>query len=367
MSEAVRKLRIVARFIGKKAKEFSSPEALKDYLQEHPNADKSRHTVKEHEETAPKKEESGPSSKGTLFSQSETEHLGDRIGQKTKDAKELFEHATEAHEQQLNWLNHGQGLDKTIGATVVRADQGEKIDFSAPGPVIMIGPMKEQERSSAKVEADFGGDWSRLGDIVRSSIALDTMDDLENTLKKLKESGLKLARKPKDRFANPTPGGYRDLMLNVEYPNGHIGELQLHLKPILEAKKEGHKIYDKVRTIEGKAKMEGRDTLTDEEQKIIEDANKEAQALYAKAWAKATGGREKQAKTAGERVLMRKLAAEVKYFDLDGVPCYWEAKKFPKKVTPNGDKVAYELYKFFTEATPISKAEFEALKEEFLK
>lgn len=350
--------KFLRKFSGKVAYEFSSPEALKEYLHDHPNADKSKHTVKKPEE-GKKPAEKKPSE--GLFSPEEVGSLGETIGQKTKDADELFQHASEAHQLQLGWLNQGKGLDKTIGAKVIRADKGEEIDLSAPGPIILIGPMKKQDRSKDKVEADFGGDWSRLGDIVRSSIALDTMDDLEKTLDALRKAGLKLARKPKDRFAKPTEGGYRDLMMNVEYPNGHIGELQLHLKPILHAKKEGHHIYDEVRKIEGKAKMEGRDTLTDEEQKAVDAALAKSKQLYADAWTKATG----QAKQAslGERVLMRKLAGETKYFDFNGLPAYWEARKFPKKVTPSGDQTIYDLFKFFTEASPISKAEFEVLKE----
>lgn len=42
-------MRIVARY-QRRAYEFPSPEALHDYLHEHPQADKSKHTVKQHEE-----------------------------------------------------------------------------------------------------------------------------------------------------------------------------------------------------------------------------------------------------------------------------------------------------------------------------
>ena len=48
-------LRIAARYL--QATEFNSPEALRDYLKEHPQADKSKHTVKKPEKDAPKHEE----------------------------------------------------------------------------------------------------------------------------------------------------------------------------------------------------------------------------------------------------------------------------------------------------------------------
>lgn len=50
---------IVARFIAKQAMEHNSPEALQKYLKEHPNADKSKHTVKK-----PEKEEKGKADEG---------------------------------------------------------------------------------------------------------------------------------------------------------------------------------------------------------------------------------------------------------------------------------------------------------------
>jgi len=50
---------IVARFIAKQAMEHNSPEALAKYLKEHPNADKSKHTVKK-----PEKEEKGKADEG---------------------------------------------------------------------------------------------------------------------------------------------------------------------------------------------------------------------------------------------------------------------------------------------------------------
>ena len=44
---AVRVRRVVARFL--KAKEFPTEEALKQYLQKHPGADKSKHRVVDHD------------------------------------------------------------------------------------------------------------------------------------------------------------------------------------------------------------------------------------------------------------------------------------------------------------------------------
>ena len=50
----------------RRAKEFSSPEALKEYLKEHPEADPKRHTVTKKEE--PKKEDEVESESAGRFS-----------------------------------------------------------------------------------------------------------------------------------------------------------------------------------------------------------------------------------------------------------------------------------------------------------
>lgn len=339
--------KVAARFV--RAREFSSPEALKEYLKAHPNADKSKHTVKKPEK-APAKAES-PKSKG-LFPADEVAKLPDSAAQPTKSPDKLFKEAKKAHQHQLQWLNQGKGLDSVIGASVIRADKGDPIDFDQKGPVILIGPMKKQERAKEKVEADFGGDWSKLSDIVRASVAVDSFDDLEGVVKTLKERGLKLARKPKDRFAKPTSAGYRDILMNVTYPNGHVGELQLHLKSVLKAKDAGHKLYEDVRSIEAAAKKEGRDTLTEEEQKTVDEANRKMRELYEKAWNKATT----------KKTAMDKTAASTKYYEYKDLPAYQEHRKFPKVVTPTGERTVYELEDFYTEASPISKSEFEKLK-----
>jgi hypothetical protein len=338
--------RVVNRFL-KKGMEFDTPEALKKYLSEHPNADRSLHTVKKQEKGEAKpaeKKEHEP-----WFPN--TDKLPETIHQKVKEPKELFEQAAKAHEQQLDLLNRSKGLDKMIHAKVFRADKGEKPDYDTPGPLIIIGPMKKQERSKEKVDADYKGDWSRLGDIVRGSVVLDSMDQLEDAVAALRKAGIKLAKPPKDRFAKPTEAGYRDMLVNVEYPNGHVGELQLHLKPIIKAKSAGHKFYEETRAIESKAKKEGREHLTPEEQSTFDAAMKKMKDLYDGAWKQATS-RSKEARMV--------TASETNYFEWDGFPVIWEKPKLPVKTNGSGKKVViYELWKFVHEATRITKADYD--------
>lgn len=223
-----------------------------------------------------------------LFDSKEYAKLPDAISQPDKDPTKLYEHAKVAFTEQLNTLDNGKGLEKAIGATVIRNDKGEELDLSKPGPVIVIGSIKSRERAEEKVMADYHGDWSRVGDIVRATVAVDSYAQLGQVAAQLQKQGIELARKPKDRFSNPTDSGYRDALLNVKYSNGHVGELQLHLKPMLAAKSEGHKFYEKVRSIEASAKKEGRTKLTSSELKIVNEATAKDKALNERAWKKAT-------------------------------------------------------------------------------
>lgn len=350
---------------GVQAREFSSPEALKNYLKEHPKADPKNHTVKKPgpKPAAPTQSPERPSKR--LFTEAE-EKLPEVARQPQKDPTELFKKAEEAHEQQLDLLNRGKGLDSVLKARVVRGDKKEKPDLDAPGPVVVIGPMKNQARSEEKVKADFGGDWSRLNDVVRASVAVDSMEDVEGVMAELRKKGVKLARKPKDRFSSPTSAGYRDAMFNVVYPNGHVGEIQVHLKGILKAKDAGHKFYEEVRSISAKAKEAGRETLTEEEQKIVDEANEKMKDLYQKAWESSTKKSEKVPKPRPEKP-GKKAADRVAatfYYDFNGIPAKVDARRFPTKYTPGGLVVEYDLQKFFAEATPITKSVYEALRDE---
>lgn len=318
---------------------------------------KPRKEEKPKEEAPAKKEEkSAPTSpKAGLFAEEDTKDLPEASHQPVKTEKELFEQAKEAHEQSAAMLNEGKGLDKALGAKVVRIDKGDDFDLGGDEPVVIIGPPKKADRSREKVEAKYGGDWSQLKDIVRASVAVKSFDQLPSVVQALKKQGIKLSEQPEDRFANPTDAGYRDLSLNVEYPNGHIGELQLHVKSMIKAKDEGHKYYEDVRSIEAKAKKEGNRSLTDEEQRIVDEANSKMRDLYGKAWEEAMGGKAASMRTGA------KDPRTSEYYNFDGTPARWGKKEFPVLMNGAKEVVYYDIEKFFREAKPITKAEYNRL------
>ncbi len=162
-----------------------------------------------------------------------------------------------------------------------------KVAGETGGEAKLPSSLKGRERAMEKVMADYKGDASKLVDIARGSIVYNSYADLMGGID-ICNKNLTLVRE-KNRFAEPTPAGYRDILLNVKLSNGHIAELQLHLTQILAVKSgAGHKIYEEVRKIEAAAQTADR-ALTSEERAKIEKLNAESKVLYDQALASAGG------------------------------------------------------------------------------
>jgi hypothetical protein len=138
--------------------------------------------------------------------------------------------------------------------------------------------LKTKARAIEKINTDYRGDASKLLDISRSSISYESADDLYKALEKIDKKA-EIVR-IKDRFIKPAPGGYRDILINVKQSNGHVTELQLHSKQILDVKGgTGHKLYEKIREINGKAALESR-PLSADEFKLRNSLVKKSESLY---------------------------------------------------------------------------------------
>ena len=349
--------------------DFPTKDALDEYLKEHPGADKSLHKVVENksqskkqnqdQQSSPQKENkpetnAKPSSsveKPKSFFSEEEHALPDVALQPVNDKEGVYKQAQEAMGQMLDWLDRGKGVDKTLGAKHYEGMPTDE-ELDEKGPVLITAPLKGEKRATEKVKSDYDGNWNQLTDIVRASIAVDHVSDIHGVLGALRKSGMQLARKPKDRFAKPTEAGYRDILMNVKYPNGHVGELQVHVKPMIKAKSIAHKDYEVVRTIEGKAKAENRTALSEQEMNTVMEANKKMQATYGAAWESAS------AKTASSRSF---VAGNTIYYVFDDFPAKWEYKKFPVVIKRGNETVMYDLEKFFTGVNVIDKKEFDAM------
>lgn len=181
---------------------------------------------------------------------------------------------------------------------------GQKLGFEEPsgGPDAMtpemlsndkrylfMGPIKKQDKSTNKVNNDYGGDWGGLKDLVRATVAVKTVDDVHNLLAGLKEAGVQMLQRPKDNMTHGTADGYRDINLILAAPNGMPVELQVQVKAITKAKSEGHEFYNENIAIEQRNKGKPLPEWSDKDRQQFA-ANRAAQKrIYGKAWAEATG------------------------------------------------------------------------------
>lgn len=110
------------------------------------------------------------------------------------------------------------------------------------GGRVKLAEVKGGDRLFEKHVLENESDVSRMRDLVRGSLIVDKIADVQKALKALSER-FEVTR-VKDRFTNPTPSGYRDMLVNVRLPGGLEGEVQIHVPEMLAAKKLGHKVYD---------------------------------------------------------------------------------------------------------------------------
>lgn len=310
-----------------------------------------------------------------LFPEKEIKDLPRWASQSHSDPDRLFAQAEEAQDHMLDWLDRGEGIDKALGAEVVRRDEDPdaEIDYSTPGPVVVIGSTKKREAAADKVRERYGGNWSEGAvDLVRASIAVDKYEDLRDVIDKLKKSGMELVSRPRNRFRDATAAGYRDVVLNARLPNGHVMELQLHLKPILEAKEQNHALYSQIKGLDDKVR---------DKEEIPEDVMEQFQTLtsrqrevYERAWRESASRSEPSSIFDAPKAVPRPKVPKRKrrtkraeesplYFDVDGLPVKWAQPKVP--VIHGGDEPTRvdSLAWFAERAVPITEHEFDELVE----
>ncbi len=264
-----------------------------------------------------KKPQSAEDIASALFSHTETAKLPDKAFQPVDSWEQLHEKGVEGLKQFKSMLGEvAKVLDLETGRKPKSLDisqETENKEAAAAGRepeqldpqkymlpehwdndkgFLFMGKLKGEARAKQKVESEYGGEWSKVRDMVRATIAVPSVTQLPKVLKELKNAGIELAQKPKNNLVKPLPGGYRDLNLIVKLPNGMVAELQVHVKPMTVAKGIGHKHYEVSREIEAKYQKHGTgDDPTKWEQSDREKhaaAMKEQEKIYGAAWEKAS-------------------------------------------------------------------------------
>jgi hypothetical protein len=137
--------------------------------------------------------------------------------------------------------------------------------------------LKDVERVLEKMDLYYAGDASRVTDITAGRIVYDKLEDLYRALDEIHTDPQFTFFK--DRFLEPQKSGYRDILMNVELSNGHIGELRLEVGPMNRAAEIEHQLYEMRRPIE-----DLNCPLTPEERLILKELKEQSNLVLEEAW-----------------------------------------------------------------------------------
>ncbi|ATF09731.1 nucleotidyltransferase family protein [Candidatus Enterovibrio altilux] len=143
--------------------------------------------------------------------------------------------------------------------------------------------LKEKTRAEEKIVGELAGDASKLTDIARITVEVDSVEGLIRVYTELTAAAR--TQEVINRFQLPKPSGYRDLKVLLMLPESQfIVEVQLHLKGIFEIKNgQEHNIYREIQIIERNAALQDR-ILSEHEFARIEHLRQQSRALYDNAW-----------------------------------------------------------------------------------
>lgn len=127
------------------------------------------------------------------------------------------------------------------------------------GGVILHPPIRDRQRTELKILHAYGNDASRALDLVRSGILVGTVDELYAALSLFDEKSsdwdYEIVRF-QDRVKDPTPNGYRDMLLHLRLKSGFIVAVQIQLLRMLDAKTRAHPLYVKTQRIRTQARSQ---------------------------------------------------------------------------------------------------------------
>lgn len=148
--------------------------------------------------------------------------------QPTNDIEVLYENIEEGLEAFEQFV---QTFAEKYGATVEHRPESK----------ITGKRIKDEDRAERKLNEDDGPET--LSDIAGSTVIFSDYKTLYEATKDLFESDQ--AARIKDRFWEPTPEGYRDMLINIRMDDGYLYELQLTMPQIKSAKDIlGHLLYE---------------------------------------------------------------------------------------------------------------------------
>lgn len=186
------------------------------------------------------------------------------------------------------------GADRGVSPGFRQALEGDK-------PAVITAPLKAKDaRATEKVNGKYQGDWTRLKDIVRGTIAVPKEAELAGVLdavqRQVTAAGWRVvgvenrySLEAGSRVNTGASGfGYRDVSMHLVSPDGHVAELQVNTIPMMQAKEfgGGHQFYEDIRAILERDSS----TWTAAERRQVQEATRKSIDLYGAAERTASGG-----------------------------------------------------------------------------
>jgi|GEM_PF-5203435 len=134
------------------------------------------------------------------------------------------------------------------------------------------------ERSLKKIEGKYASP-QELKDVLRGSAVFDNLDDLHASMTEIVQKyGKENVVEVKNYFQNPKGSGYRAIHVTVRTPEGSLGEIQLQVRSIYDAKQIETPINNARRAL---------DLLpeTPKTEKAIAELDAQSKKIYEAAWA----------------------------------------------------------------------------------
>jgi hypothetical protein len=157
---------------------------------------------------------------------------------------------------------------------------------------VQMGPIKGIGRTTQKVALDYKGDASRMKDVLRSTVLVESPQELEALVAGLAQQGqVTVLPGERNTLAANQPGedGYMDYKVNVQLPSGGTYEIQAMPRAAYDIKNGiGHDLLEARRKIEARAVREGR-LPTEAEAAEIRTLMEQSRAAYAPGYSRFFG------------------------------------------------------------------------------
>lgn len=135
------------------------------------------------------------------------------------------------------------------GGYTVHDNMGAAEIYEGATKYAIVGSLKSVTRSALKTATDNNGDITKLTDVVRGSVVVNSAEDVVAALRHL-DSVAEIAH-IKDNTNHPLSTNYRDLNVLIRLPNGMMAEVQIITKRMAKAKGPlgGHQLYEDWRVL----------------------------------------------------------------------------------------------------------------------